>query len=87
MPYTLVLVTPVGEPRCQQVAPAPAPSARTDPGRWGEATQVVRLPVSRIPTVKELDTQGPTPCLRAHHPDFAPLILRPGRELQIWRGA
>jgi DNA polymerase V len=35
-------------------------------------------------TVKELDTQGPTPCLRAHHPDFAPIILRPGQELQIW---
>ena len=35
-------------------------------------------------TVKELDTQGPTPCLRAHHPEFAPIILRPGQELQIW---
>jgi DNA polymerase V len=35
-------------------------------------------------TVKELDTQGPTPCLRAHHPDFAPLTLRSGQELQIW---
>ena len=29
-------------------------------------------------TVKELDTQGPTPFLRAHHPDFAPIALRPG---------
>ena len=35
-------------------------------------------------TVKELDTQGPTSCLRAHHPDCAPIILRPGQELQIW---
>jgi DNA polymerase V len=24
-------------------------------------------------TVKELDTQGPTPRLRAHHRDFAPI--------------
>lgn len=66
------------------MVPAPERDARTDPGRWGETTQVVRFPVSRIPTVKELDTQGPTPCLRAHHPDFAPIILQPGQELQIW---
>ncbi len=35
-------------------------------------------------TVKELDTQGPTPCLRAYHPDFAPITLRPGQEPKIW---
>ena len=35
-------------------------------------------------TVKQLDTQGPTPRLRAHHPDFAVIDLRPGQELRIW---
>ena len=35
-------------------------------------------------TVKGLDTQGPTPCLRAYHPDFAPITLRPGQEPKIW---
>ncbi len=35
-------------------------------------------------TVKELDSQGPTPRLLPHHPDFAVIDLRPGQELQIW---
>jgi DNA polymerase V len=34
--------------------------------------------------VKQLDRQGSTSRLRAHHPDFAVIELRPGQELQIW---
>ena len=83
-PDTLDLVTTIGEPRLPRSGARPGAGRKVGSGRWGEATQVVRLPVSRILTVKELDTQGPTPCLRAHHPDFAPIILRPGQELQIW---
>jgi DNA polymerase V len=35
-------------------------------------------------TVKELDCQGPVPCLRAHHPDFAPIQLRSEQDLLVW---
>jgi len=35
-------------------------------------------------TVKELDSQGVAPCLRAHHPDFAPIDLRSEQQFQVW---
>jgi DNA polymerase V len=35
-------------------------------------------------TVKELDLRGPVPCLRAHHPDYPPLVPREGQELEVW---
>lgn len=35
-------------------------------------------------TVKKLDSQGAPSRLRAHHPDFAVIDLRPGQELRIW---
>nr|MBP6735508.1 translesion error-prone DNA polymerase V autoproteolytic subunit [Chromatiaceae bacterium] len=55
-----------------------------DRAREARHGQYVVAVIDNELTVKELDTQGPTPCLRAHHPDFAPIILRPGQELHIW---
>ncbi len=46
---------------------------------------VVAAVIDNELTVKELDTQGPTPFLRSHHPDFAPIALLLGQELRISR--
>jgi DNA polymerase V len=35
-------------------------------------------------TVKELDLRGPVPCLRAHQPDYPPLVPHEGQELEVW---
>jgi DNA polymerase V len=45
---------------------------------------IVVAVVDNALTVKELDLRGPVPCLRAHHPDYPPLVPREGQELEVW---
>jgi DNA polymerase V len=55
-----------------------------DRSREAQHGDIILAVIDNELTVKELDCQGPVPCLRAHHPDYAPIRLRSGQELLIW---
>lgn len=55
-----------------------------DRSREARHGDIVLAVIDNELTVKELDRQGPVPCLRSHHPDYAPIALRPEQELLVW---
>jgi DNA polymerase V len=55
-----------------------------DRAREPRPRDIVLAVIDNELTVKELDCQGPTPVLRAHHPDYAPIVLAAEQELLIW---